>query len=118
MRERGEDLSHLVQVLLVELARKKGRVTPTLSPEALALLRRYHWPGNIRELVNTLTRAAIWSTAPRIDAKDVEEALLVPPATNHPDSMLEQPLGDDFNLKNLLSEIKNLFLTGNRRNLI
>ena len=67
LRERGEDLSELVQVLLVELARKKGRVIPSLSPDALLLLGRYHWPGNIRELRNVLERALLFAKGDVLD---------------------------------------------------
>jgi len=67
LRERGEDLSELVQVLLVELAHKKGRVIPSLSPDALLLLGRYHWPGNIRELRNVLERALLFTKGDVLD---------------------------------------------------
>ena len=67
MRERSEDLSELVQVLLVELSRKKGRLVPSLSPDALALLGRYHWPGNIRELRNVLERALLFAKGDVLD---------------------------------------------------
>lgn len=67
LRERGEDLSEFVQVLLAELARKKGRVTPSLSPDALELLGRYGWPGNIRELRNVLERALLFTKGDVLD---------------------------------------------------
>jgi DNA-binding NtrC family response regulator len=67
LRERGEDLSALVQVLLVELSRKKGRAVPSLSPDALVLLGRYHWPGNIRELRNVLERALLFAKGDVLD---------------------------------------------------
>ena len=67
LRERGQDLSELVQVLLVELSRKKGRVVPSLSPDALALLGRYRWPGNIRELRNVLERALLFAKGDVLD---------------------------------------------------
>ncbi|HYQ01840.1 MAG TPA: sigma-54 dependent transcriptional regulator [Polyangiaceae bacterium] len=67
LRERAEDLSEFVQVLLVELARRKGRVTPSLSPDALELLGRYRWPGNIRELRNVLERALLFAKGDVLD---------------------------------------------------
>ncbi|HEY3665053.1 MAG TPA: sigma-54 dependent transcriptional regulator, partial [Polyangiaceae bacterium] len=67
LRERGEDLSALVQVLLGELSRKKGRAVPSLSPDALVLLGRYHWPGNIRELRNVLERALLFAKGDVLD---------------------------------------------------
>ena len=67
LRERGEDLSELVRVLLAEISRKKGRAVPTLSPDALSLLGRYHWPGNIRELRNVLERAMLFAKGDVLD---------------------------------------------------
>ena len=62
LRERLEDLPLLCEVLLKDLARRTGRVGRRVGREGLAKLRRYHWPGNIRELANVLERATILST--------------------------------------------------------
>jgi DNA-binding NtrC family response regulator len=67
LRERSEDMEELVQVLLLELSRKRGRIVPRLGPEVLALLGRYHWPGNIRELRNVLERALLFSKGEVLD---------------------------------------------------
>ncbi len=56
LRERREDLPLLVRALLDRLAPGRGL---ELSPEALACLGRYDFPGNIRELRNILERASI-----------------------------------------------------------
>jgi DNA-binding NtrC family response regulator len=60
LRERGpaalEVLSH---DLLIGLSRRMDRETPAISAEALQILTRHPWPGNIRELRNALERAAI-----------------------------------------------------------
>jgi DNA-binding NtrC family response regulator len=67
LRERSEDLEDLIHVLLLDLSRKKGRPVPSLSQDALALLRRYHWPGNIRELRNVLERALLFAKGDVLD---------------------------------------------------
>jgi transcriptional regulator with PAS, ATPase and Fis domain len=59
LRDRGEDLEALVQHLLGFIA--GGRSLPQVDPGALALLRAYAWPGNLRELHNVLERAYILS---------------------------------------------------------
>jgi transcriptional regulator with PAS, ATPase and Fis domain len=56
LRERKEDIRLLVDHIL-----KKIRSTKTISPEAIEKLKRYDWPGNIRELENTIERANIIS---------------------------------------------------------
>ncbi|MDQ2695894.1 MAG: sigma-54 dependent transcriptional regulator [Pseudomonadota bacterium] len=57
LRERGEDIPELVEHILQHLGRKTGLPPPRLTPEAVAALQRYAFPGNVRELENTLERA-------------------------------------------------------------
>jgi transcriptional regulator with GAF, ATPase, and Fis domain len=61
LRERKEDLKHLTAVLLEEQARRTGMRGRHVTPEGLARLAAYDWPGNIRELANVLERATILS---------------------------------------------------------
>jgi DNA-binding NtrC family response regulator len=69
LRERGEDLHALAEVLLSRASRKSGRAAPTLGPDALDMLRDYHWPGNVRELRNVLERALLFCKADALDRK-------------------------------------------------
>ncbi|MEP6921976.1 MAG: sigma-54 dependent transcriptional regulator [bacterium] len=75
LRVRGADLPELVQVFLNKYAAKHGRKVSTLAPEALALLREYEFPGNVRELANTIERAVIVSHGKRIQATDFPESI-------------------------------------------
>ena len=59
LRERAGDLEALVESLSEDIARRSGLPARSLSPEALALLMRQAWPGNIRELRNVLEQAAL-----------------------------------------------------------
>lgn len=59
LRERIEDLPSLVQYFLNRRGTVGIRTCATLSDAALEALERYHWPGNIRELENVLTRAMV-----------------------------------------------------------
>ncbi|RQW76687.1 MAG: sigma-54-dependent Fis family transcriptional regulator, partial [Methylococcus sp.] len=59
LRERLSDLEALVESLSEDIARRSGLPARSVSPEALALLARRPWPGNIRELRNTLEQAAL-----------------------------------------------------------
>ena len=61
LRERHEDLAMLVLYYLRRFSRELGREVVTLDPEALALLRAYHWPGNIRELQSVVKQALLQS---------------------------------------------------------
>ncbi len=59
LRERGSDIKALANYLLEKSSRQLNRTPLKLSRSALDAIRRYHWPGNIRELANTIERAAI-----------------------------------------------------------
>lgn len=60
LRQRGrEDIADLAVRLLLDLHRRIGRGPTNFSPEAMAAVTQYAWPGNIRELRNVLERALI-----------------------------------------------------------
>lgn len=61
LRERPEDVGTLVQHFVARLAAEAGRRIAGIDPEALALLQRYNWPGNIRQLENAIYRAVVLS---------------------------------------------------------
>ncbi len=54
LRERQEDIGELIDMLMPKMCNNLGILLKQFSPEALALLRSYNWPGNIRELINIL----------------------------------------------------------------
>ena len=56
LRERGEDIPDLVDHFVRKFCAETGRAL-TVSPEALRLLERYNFPGNVRELEHTIERA-------------------------------------------------------------
>ena len=59
LRERLGDLEALAEVLMEDIARRSGLPPRSLAPDAVELLARQRWPGNIRELRNTLEQAAL-----------------------------------------------------------
>jgi len=76
LRNRREDIRHLLSFLLEEGAKKHGKPTPVISPEGFALLRTAPWPGNIRELANVVERLIVLSDGPEVPRAAVEDALL------------------------------------------
>lgn len=68
LRERREDIAPLVHHFLREAALRDGRAVPEISPEALRLLERLPYPGNIRELRNIVESAYILGGGTRIEA--------------------------------------------------
>ena len=75
LRERLDDLPHLANWLLARFRRQLGRPVERLSPEALAALADYDWPGNIRELEGVLKDAVLRSAGPELSRDDVTAGL-------------------------------------------
>ncbi len=59
LRDRREDIGLLANAFIGKISRNMNMAAPSLSPEALAALTRYDFPGNIRELQNILERACL-----------------------------------------------------------
>src|SRR5438874_12454024 len=59
LRDHREDLADLVQTLLAEMNAKHGRRVATVSEAVLNAFKAYSWPGNVREVRNSLERAVM-----------------------------------------------------------
>ena len=66
LRERREDIPLLAEHFLSKYSEQMGKTIAGLSNEALEILQRYDWPGNIRELENTIERAVALEATPTI----------------------------------------------------
>ena len=69
LQARKDDIPILVASFLEH--RMKSRIKKKITPEALAILGQYDWPGNIRELENVIERAAILCTDDTIRPEDL-----------------------------------------------
>jgi transcriptional regulator with GAF, ATPase, and Fis domain len=61
LRERGEDIPLLAKHFLSKRIEEDNRPNQEFSKEAIDLLTRYPWPGNVREMENIIEQAFIWS---------------------------------------------------------
>jgi len=93
LRARREDIDALADFFIQKLARELNKSDLSISDDARASLREYHWPGNIRELENCLERAAILCNNGRIE-----------PADLHLGGGSEQRIGDVFDLSGSLAD--------------
>ena len=59
LRERPKDVPRLVEHFIAKYNKETSRAVEGISPEAMAMLHGYPWPGNIRELENCIERAMI-----------------------------------------------------------
>jgi DNA-binding NtrC family response regulator len=75
LKERHEDIPVLVQHFIDRFAREAGKKLHGVSPQAMKRLTDYGWPGNIRELRNTLERAVILCGSGVIEAEHLPSEL-------------------------------------------
>jgi len=71
LRERKEDIPHLVNLFLMEYYDLNDKKVKRLSDEVLNLFMEYAWPGNIRELKNTIYYACAITVKDFIDIEDL-----------------------------------------------
>jgi DNA-binding NtrC family response regulator len=76
LRERSEDVPLLVRHFLHEASKRTGRAGCELDSGAIDLLTHYHWPGNVREVENLVTRACVLFAGRPIGADDLRPWLL------------------------------------------
>lgn len=94
LRERPEDIPLLAQHF-VEKYTRKGEAVRTLAPEAMEVLVKGHWSGNIRQLENAIERACVTARDGVIRAEDLPPELSAAPAGRMPLSIdLDKPLPD------------------------
>jgi NtrC-family two-component system response regulator AlgB len=99
LRERREDIVPLARRFLFFAAKAAHRPPPELSPAVEEVLVRWPWPGNLRELRNTVERAVILWPSPRIGIEALPERMLT--AGGAP----ERPaVGGDFSLEEIERE--------------
>jgi len=71
LREIPEDIPLMVEQVIERLARQNGVAPPQVTEEAMLALRRYDFPGNVRELENILERALALCSENRITEADL-----------------------------------------------
>lgn len=75
LAQRKDDIPLLVQHFLAKYAALTGRTIEGLSPEAMAILMRYDFPGNVRELENIIERGVALAKGPVIEAAQLPDDL-------------------------------------------
>jgi len=70
LRDRLDDVPELVRHFIARFAAEEGKRVDGIEPEALAMLKRYSWPGNIRQLENAVFRAVVLADQPLLGASE------------------------------------------------
>ena len=100
LRERREDIPVLAEHFLVKHAALLGRKL-TFSPEVMRWLTQQVFMGNVRELENTVERAATLALGAVVQLDDIPEAMMP-----QPKSLLEAELGPTFDLERYMAEVE------------
>jgi len=113
LRERGDDIIILAKHFISQLNPEMGRNIESISPDAAAALRSYHWPGNIRELRNTIERVMILEEGPTLELENLPANIQgkIQPGEGHEGPMTLEELEKDYILRTLDSNSGNISQT-------
>jgi formate hydrogenlyase transcriptional activator len=93
LRERRDDIPMLTEFFVAAMARKHGRRITKIAPQTLHALTDHAWPGNIRDLQNTIERAVILCEGSTLT---LDRPLLAPPrVTNGTQGAVVEPARDE-----------------------
>jgi two-component system response regulator AtoC len=101
LRDRPEDIPLLAQHILRRIERKYGWIGLVLSAEALATMQERLWPGNVRQLENVLSRAAISARGRAILPEHLDEE-----EPSRPPLVPASDASDPVPLRALLAEVE------------
>jgi transcriptional regulator with GAF, ATPase, and Fis domain len=71
LRERKDDIQQLAGFFLRRFSGELKKRIEGMAPDAVKLLMRYNWPGNIRELENSIERAVLLTEGPLVTSTDL-----------------------------------------------
>jgi two-component system, NtrC family, response regulator PilR len=104
LRERTEDIGLLAFYFLRHYADKAGKRIEGISPEALNCLESYSWPGNVRQLENTIERAVALETSSNIQLERLPDTIHNQLVDSNPD-LFTLPDGP-FDLEAFMSQVE------------
>ena len=85
LRERKEDIPALVDYFVHRFSKETKKNFTDATPEAMAKLTSYDWPGNARELANVIERAIVLGRGPQITLQDLSPVI----ASKAPDALVD-----------------------------
>lgn len=113
LRDRIEDIPELAAHFLARFAAEEGKRIGELDPDALSLIQRYRWPGNVRQLENAIFRAVVLADGPTLTIREFPQIAThvegfqaeIPPAPVETGRVFEGPamLGADKTLPQTMS---------------
>ncbi len=116
LRDRKSDIPLLVKALMRDInadfkkQEEPGYHNKSVSEAAKIFVRGYDWPGNVRQLRNTLVEAAVMANSDSIGVGDIRAAIADVPGKKASNDLLEHPLGEGFSLQELLEDVQRHYL--------
>jgi len=113
LRERAGDISLLIDHLLEHInlsSSEIGLKNKQISAAAKNLMLQHRWAGNVRELVNTLQRATVWSDDDVIGLEAMREAILDSPKLARGGDILGRAIDEGVQLESLMSQVAHHYL--------
>lgn len=115
LRERQTDIMDIAEAILYSYnkdfkAQDSNHKDKIISVGAKKFMKQYHWPGNVRELSNVLLQAMVMSDSDKLSRQDLESSIAEVPQAESQVNVLTHPLGDEFSLDQLLSEVQTHYL--------
>ncbi|WNC15730.1 sigma-54 dependent transcriptional regulator [Brevibacillus brevis] len=111
LRERKEDIPLLIRHFLAKFSRETGKEGCYLSPAAVELLHAYDWPGNVRQLENTIERAVVLASGPAILPEHVQVHMEESSQTIESPSEKQGIRYDDRPMKDIIQEVEKEAIT-------
>ncbi|MEN6441986.1 MAG: sigma-54 dependent transcriptional regulator [Syntrophobacter sp.] len=108
LRERPEDVIPMAERLLAFFGRQRHRVLIGFTGEAVEALRRYAWPGNIRELHNVVERAAILCQGERVGIEYLPDNFAVLESAPNIGDPLSLDRVEELHIRRVLATSKSL----------
>lgn len=115
LRERPEDIKQFIESFLTRFARQHNCTVCTLTEEALTVLEKYNWPGNIRELRNLCEHLSILRAGCEINAIDLPNKFHTQPSQTNDSSLFILP-EEGINLESMEKELLNQALERTQQN--
>ncbi len=113
LRERTDDIPELIHSLMLEINAVAGKHlefdSKKISNNVIKFAKEQRWPGNIRELWNTLSRAILWSEKDQLSLNEIKAAM----HTRSDYELTEQPqlkLGKTVDLQQILDNISKKYI--------
>lgn len=117
LRQRKRDIPEIASSLMDRINRQlsaegePGYRHKSLSASAIIFVKRWEWPGNVRQLYNALLQAAVMADGDTLERADIEAALgEMPSLPGDRLDVMECPLGDGFDLEDHLNSIRSHYL--------